>query len=315
MIPLQFIGIDSCHGANPIMNLLLQIIAGPREGGQHLLRPGSTFVIGRGRENDLSIPEDRFLSRRHLILTHQKNCWWVKDLGSSNGSSLDDQPLTRAVALDHGQFIQAGHTRIRVLLQTDADPEAPAPVQAAAPAAPAATEEPATVLRRSAATLGELAVSLFALVNLAQYPELTPLVETPGADCTALGREAGLEGLRLLSLSGRTDLLQLLTARQQETGGVVLFSSDAPLAELSRHLEGLLQVETDSGERLLFRYYSPAVLRIFLSQCPAALAERFFGPVSMFLLNAPDARTLTTFSRTDKGVTPRTVPVEKLCLS
>ncbi|PPF79680.1 DUF2662 domain-containing protein [Subtercola sp. Z020] len=121
-------------------------------------------VIGRGREADITV-EDTGISRKHIeILWDGKNAE-VRDLGSTNGSQLNGQAVTRAV-VEPDSVIQIGRTRVvfRVLAQAsdvaafaEATPQpgsvdaganasaaAPRPAaRAAAPEAPAAPAEAA----------------------------------------------------------------------------------------------------------------------------------------------------------------------------
>jgi serine/threonine protein kinase len=61
----------------------------------------SRFQIGRGDDGDLSIPEDRTLSRRHALISWNGSGFSIRDLGSPNGTYLNgrrvppdtDEPL------------------------------------------------------------------------------------------------------------------------------------------------------------------------------------------------------------------------------
>lgn len=284
------------------MKLLLRVIDGPAAGTERLLSPAAPFVIGRGQEADLGIPGDRFLSRRHLAIFHQRGGWWVKDLDSRNGSTLNQQPLGAPMALADGHIVGAGNTRIQVFAGETSE------TVGGAADAPTSRD-------RAAETLNELAIDLYALIDLTRYPRLVapPAAGAGTARWAVVGEDSAALQLRLVKLDGDLALLRTLTAHDPEHGGAVLFSSDAPTEALVAHLADILWVQTDDGRRWLFRYYFPAILRAFLSDCSAATAARFFGPVTRFLLTADDARSLTSFSRTPRGVLPRQVPLDRLC--
>ncbi len=54
-------------------------------------------LIGRSPEADLVLPfED--ISRRHALIWRQEGQVWIRDLGSSNGTSLDGEPVGREAA-------------------------------------------------------------------------------------------------------------------------------------------------------------------------------------------------------------------------
>ena len=68
--------------------------------------PGE-YVIGRGAEADIRI-ETPLLSRKHARLTVRESDGVIEDLGSSNGTQLDGQPVTCATVLRAGQSIVLG---------------------------------------------------------------------------------------------------------------------------------------------------------------------------------------------------------------
>ncbi|WP_426517380.1 FhaA domain-containing protein [Diaminobutyricibacter sp. McL0618] len=74
-------------------------------------------VIGRGSEADITV-DDTSISRKHVQITWDGSRAQVQDLGSTNGSQLDGQPVTKAL-LDPDSVITIGRTRIvfRVLPQ------------------------------------------------------------------------------------------------------------------------------------------------------------------------------------------------------
>lgn len=78
----------------------------------------SRTVIGRGAEADITI-DDSGISRRHVEILWDGKRAQVNDLGSTNGSRLDESPVTKA-ALSPDSVISIGRTRIvfRVLAQS-----------------------------------------------------------------------------------------------------------------------------------------------------------------------------------------------------
>ena len=78
------------------------------EGRRHPL--GERTVIGRGSEADITI-DDTGISRRHLEIVWDGRRAEARDLGSTNGSTLNGARLTRAV-LPNESVLQAGRTRM-----------------------------------------------------------------------------------------------------------------------------------------------------------------------------------------------------------
>lgn len=63
--------------------------------------------------------------------------------------------------------------------------------------------------------------------------------------------------------------------------GVLVKCSAHPNA-LRRHLRTFLRVREPGGGRLVFRYYDPRVLRIYLPTCTVEELRLFFGPIERF---------------------------------
>jgi hypothetical protein len=68
-----------------------------------------------------------------------------------------------------------------------------------------------------------------------------------------------------------------------ESWGIFLWSLVSP-ARLREHFRRLTMVRTEEGQRLLFRFYDPRVLRIFAGTCDAAQSHEILGPVERFVL-------------------------------
>jgi len=85
-------------------------------GKRYPLKKGRT-VIGRGSDADITL-DDTGTSRRHIEILWDGTRGQVNDLGSTNGSKLNGQPVTQAV-LQPDSVIEIGRTRIvfRVLAQ------------------------------------------------------------------------------------------------------------------------------------------------------------------------------------------------------
>jgi len=72
---------------------------------------GETVSIGRA--SDCTIPiKDRYLSRKHAEIVAQDGGWYVKDLGSANGTYLNGTRVERDSPLRTGDRIRLGDTEI-----------------------------------------------------------------------------------------------------------------------------------------------------------------------------------------------------------
>lgn len=78
------------------------------DGQRHAL--GARTVIGRGSEADITV-DDTGISRKHLEIVWDGRRAEARDLGSTNGSTLNGARLTRAV-LPNESMLQIGRTRM-----------------------------------------------------------------------------------------------------------------------------------------------------------------------------------------------------------
>ena len=70
------------------------------------------FWIGRDGCNDLVIADDRFVSRRHAVISKQSGKWRVRDLNSENGSFLNCRSLDQGEWLQDGDEVLVGNTTL-----------------------------------------------------------------------------------------------------------------------------------------------------------------------------------------------------------
>src|SRR6185295_974374 len=72
----------------------------------------SEIMVGSLPENSIYLPY-KGISRRHFSLFKKKNSWWIRDLGSKNGISINGHPVIES-EINHGDMIHAGTLQIRV---------------------------------------------------------------------------------------------------------------------------------------------------------------------------------------------------------
>ncbi|HKG92802.1 MAG TPA: DUF4123 domain-containing protein [Gemmatimonadaceae bacterium] len=77
----------------------------------------------------------------------------------------------------------------------------------------------------------------------------------------------------------------------------IYFTSRGTLDQLRRHLRTFLRVRDERGQRLIFRYYDPRVLRVFLPTCTPSELEQLFGPVDAYVAEGEDGRSVLRFRR------------------
>lgn len=62
----------------------------------------------------------------------------------------------------------------------------------------------------------------------------------------------------------------------------ILIQCDSSVDTLRRHLRTFLTVKTQAGKLMLFRYYDPRVLRVYLPTCTSEELKTVYGPISRF---------------------------------
>lgn len=89
---------------------------GKHWGDVYRLKQGTMYTLGRVSTNDIPIPDDR-CSRRHCALYQQGAEWFVRDLGSRNGTRLNGEKIALAMPVKSGDWIRIGKTKL--LFTTD----------------------------------------------------------------------------------------------------------------------------------------------------------------------------------------------------
>lgn len=71
---------------------------------------GDELTVGRAPGCGVSLPEDTFVSQVHARVFRRDNQLFVEDLGSTNGTFLNDQKVSAPVPLQSGDRLKVGRT-------------------------------------------------------------------------------------------------------------------------------------------------------------------------------------------------------------
>src|SRR5262245_28618455 len=105
---------------------------------------GVTYGVGRSPKNRIVLADD-LSSRDHAELAFAEGEWYVRDLGSTNGTKVNGKVVRGDLALETGDRLQFGHTRFRFVHDLSELP--------GIPAAPArALEDAIRITRRTTKT-------------------------------------------------------------------------------------------------------------------------------------------------------------------
>lgn len=80
----------------------------------------------------------------------------------------------------------------------------------------------------------------------------------------------------------------------------IYFRTDIPMMDVRRHLRTILRVKDEAGRKLIFRWYDPRVLRVYLPTCQAGELRTVFGPIDAFYCEGAAPSVLLDF-RVDDG--------------
>lgn len=96
----------------PRLARTLVIEKGPLAGREIDLQ-GQALLMGRAQDADLVL-EDDYASGRHARLFPQGTRWFLEDLGSTNGTYVDGNQITRALPVGPGDSIRIGKTVMEI---------------------------------------------------------------------------------------------------------------------------------------------------------------------------------------------------------
>jgi len=80
------------------------------------LQPFTT--LGRSAVNTIVVP-DAFASAEHALISWRGGQWWLEDLGSRNGTLLNDVSVTAPVVLGAGDVIGIGQVKFKVEVEVE----------------------------------------------------------------------------------------------------------------------------------------------------------------------------------------------------
>jgi hypothetical protein len=81
-------------------------------GEEHVLN-SAPLTLGRSARNDIPLPSDDFASAEHARLEPRRDGVWIDDVGSTNGTFVNGEELSRPRRLKGGDVIRIGETDLR----------------------------------------------------------------------------------------------------------------------------------------------------------------------------------------------------------
>jgi hypothetical protein len=122
---LKRAGFQAIHPKVPALRLEVRM-----RGSDPFFRVYSLPEVTLGRDPICELRlEDEAISARHAKFSFHHGQWWVEDLHSTNGTSLNSEKLTTATVLTSGDEVGCGKATVRVKLNADVTILQPAPVE------------------------------------------------------------------------------------------------------------------------------------------------------------------------------------------
>lgn len=155
---------------------------------------------------------------------------------------------------------------------------------------------------------------LFAVLDAARDPAIADILASSKEHYESLSDASEGDGPShfvpyLARLPETSALLEILVRQGWGNNWGVYLKSDKGLKEVRSHIRRFLTVKLPEGREVYFRYYDPRVLRLFLPTCTADEVNRFFGPVTAFLMEAEEPDILLEFTNYGHGAEKISLPL------
>lgn len=97
----------------PALDVLVAAATGKASG--EALTLAAVTSLGRALHNTV-ILADPSVSAEHALVSYRLGQWWVEDLGSTNGTFLNDAPVEQPTVIHTGDLLRFGAVQVRVRL-------------------------------------------------------------------------------------------------------------------------------------------------------------------------------------------------------
>lgn len=147
---------------------------------------------------------------------------------------------------------------------------------------------------------------VYVIVDAARDKRIYPMLLDSDADFFCLYRGQPAHDLAdvapyIVRLESGASFTQGLLSNAWGNSWGICMESAATLSELRTHFRQFLTVYDEAGKPLLFRYYDPRVLRVYLPTCTGSELQLIFGSVTRFYVEGEEENMLIEFICTEKA--------------
>jgi hypothetical protein len=101
------------HERSPLGGRLIVLRSPALNPGEEHVLNSAPVTLGRSARNDIPLAEDEFASVEHARLEPRRDGVWIDDVGSTNGTFVNGEQLSRPRRLKAGDVIRIGETDLR----------------------------------------------------------------------------------------------------------------------------------------------------------------------------------------------------------
>lgn len=107
VLPIQRPGLADLLEGEPTLPYAFLVVLSGTARGTTLIVDSLPAELGRAPDTDLVL-DDETVSRRHAVLRGDNESLQVEDLGSSNGTAINGNPMVGALSLLDGDLVSFG---------------------------------------------------------------------------------------------------------------------------------------------------------------------------------------------------------------
>lgn len=144
---------------------------------------------------------------------------------------------------------------------------------------------------------------LMALLDATRESAVLEMLRASGEEFQSLYKDEANAKIApyLVRLPPQSMLLKRMTREGWGKGWGVYLTCTMPLRDLREYFRRTLMVATPDGMEFFSRFYDPRFFRNFLNTCTSMEADRFFGPISSYLMEDERPEILLEYTRSPRG--------------
>jgi pSer/pThr/pTyr-binding forkhead associated (FHA) protein len=104
---------SKAENLNGFPKIKLEILSGPMDGLEFEIAK-KIVTVGRDESNDVPLPSDGMVSRQHASISFEHGEYWLEDVGSRNGTFVEEKQVKGKVRLPLGTIFRVGGCEMRI---------------------------------------------------------------------------------------------------------------------------------------------------------------------------------------------------------